>query len=117
MAEQPRYCKRNREKCLEKGGRYYEESRVLWQQKLAHDQSRESFKGGKDRKREYARNRYWNMSEEDRQKLRKRNKNNNKNSWYVPKRITRNSRTTKSRHDRTPEKIKKLIGLVNSKIN
>ena len=63
--EQPRYWERNRQKCLEKGRKYYDENRA-WQQKLADDQNKGSSKEEKYRKREYARNRYWNMSEEDR---------------------------------------------------
>ena len=50
MTEQPRYWERNRQKCLEKGRKYYDENRA-WQQKLAHDQNRGSSKEEKYRKR------------------------------------------------------------------
>ena len=74
MTEQLRYCERNRERCLEKSRKYYDENRAC-QQKMAHDENRESSKAEKDRKGEYARNRYWNMSEEDRKILGKHRKN------------------------------------------
>ena len=37
MTEQPRYCERNTQECLEKGRKSYDDNSA-WQQKLAHDQ-------------------------------------------------------------------------------
>lgn len=53
-----RYCERNKEKFLEKGSSYLEEN--TWCRGVSEEE--------RNKKREYVKNRY-NMSEEDKQKL------------------------------------------------
>lgn len=70
MNDHQRYCGRSKEKYLGKGRPHYEKNKDR-PRKMVRDRNEGLTKEWKGKQKEYARNRYWNISEEDRQKLKK----------------------------------------------